>query len=111
MNEIKQGQTERGFRIAEFTDLYGKECSLQESSLADNAAVWFGCNKIGLKRFEQGRGWIDVELEQNAPYGNYHSANTRMHLSQDMVKALLPSLQYFAENGELPPVTPIAPEA
>lgn len=35
-------KTERGFKIGEFNDMDGKLCSLQESSLATEAAVWFG---------------------------------------------------------------------
>jgi hypothetical protein len=74
---------------------------LQESSLATEACVWLGCKEIGLKRFTPGLGWEDVPLEQN-PNGVYHNANTRMHLTQAMVRQLLPALQYFADHGELP---------
>lgn len=99
--EIKQGKTQRGFRVDEFVDLYGAECSLQESSLATESAIWFGCSKLGLEKFTPGKGWKDIELE-NDPHGIHHVANTRMHLNQEMVKALLPALLYFAEFGELP---------
>ena len=34
--------TPRGFRIGTFRDLYGQECSVQESSSAEYAAIWFG---------------------------------------------------------------------
>jgi hypothetical protein len=43
-----------------------------------------------------------VKLAQNAPHGVTYQANTRMHLTQAQVKALLPLLSHFAENGALP---------
>lgn len=96
-------KTNRGFTYGDFTDAYGKECSLQESSLAaEEGHVWFGCDEIELKRFEPGKGWTDVDLRMDGPNGVNHSANTRMHLSQSMVRELLPALQYFAETGRLP---------
>ena len=95
-------KTDRGFRIAEFTDHYKKRCSVQESSLASyEGHNWLGCDDIELKRFEPGHGWSDVALE-HTPMGVTHSANTRMHLSQSMVRDLLPLLQHFAETGDLP---------
>ena len=36
------GATGRGFELIEFTDLYGAKCSLQQSSLATEDALWFG---------------------------------------------------------------------
>lgn len=96
-------KTQRGFARGEFTDAYGVKCSLQESSIAaDEGHIWLGANDIGLKKFVPGDGWSDVVLQNDPPYGVCHSANTRMHLSQSMVRELLPALQYFAETGELP---------
>lgn len=94
---------DRGFYVGRWIDRYGAKCSIQESSLAaDEGHIWLGCDEIGLKRFEPGKGWSDVELEQNDPHGITHVANTRMHLSQSMVRDLLPLLQHFAEHGCLP---------
>jgi hypothetical protein len=96
-------KTNRGFSIHEFEDANGVECSLQESIAArDEGLIWLGCSKIGLKRFVPHEGWSDVELEHNPPYGVLHQANTRMHLTQSQVRALLPALAYFAEHGVLP---------
>lgn len=95
--------TSRGFRIDEFEDANGNECSLQISSAAgDEGFVWLGCNEIGLKRFVPYYGWTDVILEHNPPYGVLHVANNRMHLSQSQVRALIPALVHFAETGNLP---------
>lgn len=98
---MKEDKTPRGFDIIEFTDQNEVSCSLQKSSLAFTECIWLGCNDLGLKRFEAGKGWQDVILEEVHPSGPYHTANTRMHLNQEQVKKLLPYLQHFAETGEL----------
>jgi hypothetical protein len=95
------GTTSRGFDRLEFTDANGVKCSLQKSSIACQDLIWFGCNEIGLKRFTPHVGWADVALEQDLPYGVTHIANTRMHLSRDQIRDLLPFLIKFAETGEL----------
>lgn len=100
--KMKTKATQRGFLYNEFTDSNGTECSLQESSIATEARVWFGANEIGLQRFEPRIGWSEVKLTQDPPDGIIYSANTRMHLNQAMVKKLLPALQHFAETGYLP---------
>ena len=64
--------TQRGFTIAEFQDVYGSECSIHESSSGLEHCIWLGVH------------------------------TNRMHLNQEMVTALLPLLQHFAETGELP---------
>jgi hypothetical protein len=69
---IIEQTTHRGFLRFEFDDLYAKECSLQESSLATDRAIWFGVDEH------------------------------RMHLNQGQIEALLPLLEYFIENGRLP---------
>lgn len=102
MNDIKLDATNRGFMRGEFADSKGVACSIQESSLATESAIWLGCNEIGLQRFEPYKGWSEVALEQDAPHGIVHVANTRMHLTQEQVAALLPLLQHFVETGELP---------
>ncbi len=66
--------TARGFELIEFTDRNGQDCSLQQSSAADfqdpgTSAVWFGVGE------------------------------TRMHLSLEQVKELIPFLQAWVDNG------------
>jgi len=99
-------KTERGFGIIEFVDMYGKPCSLQKSSLATEDAVWLGVNdanpkimardahKYGIKTKER-TGWISYPVPDDV------SMTTRMHLTQDQVRELLPLLQRFVETGEL----------
>ena len=79
---VRFKHTNRGFHYCEFRDLYGSECSLQMSSLAGQRAIWFG---------------VDRDFDTRSADGGH-----RMHLTQDMVRALLPALQLFAETGELP---------
>ena len=64
--------TARGFRIVEFTDLYNKPCSLQESSLATDEAIWLGVH------------------------------GHRMHLNREQTAALLWPLLHFVLTGRLP---------
>jgi hypothetical protein len=103
VSDIPFEETNRGFLRGEFKDRNGVSCSLQESSIVDEeGCIWLGCNDIGLKKFEPGKGWSDVELQNDPPYGICHQANTRMHLTQTMVAELLPALAYFAAHGTLP---------
>lgn len=103
MIDIEVSTTPRGFALGRFEDSKGVACSIQESSIASYAAIWLGCEEIGLKRFEPGKGWRDVALEQDSPHGVAHIANTRMHLDQDQAAALIPLLQHFVEHGILTP--------
>lgn len=79
--ELKFEKTDRGFTRSDFKDKYGKECSIQESSLATEHCIWLGCNE-----------GVHVEGECCA----------RMHLTQAHVAILIPVLKFFAENGYLP---------
>lgn len=80
---MKIEKTSRGFAIVEFVDAYGKECSLQESSLVE-PHIWLGCKNNTQPHHVTG--------EMTSP---------RMHLSQQQVKELLPLLKKFAKTGEL----------
>jgi hypothetical protein len=103
--------TSRGFRINKFTDRYGKECSLQKSSSAMEDCVWLGINQpdpiiLARDALRLGRGdlvpggaavgWVPW------PLPNEVQVFTRMHLTQDQVRSLLPALQHFVDTGELP---------
>lgn len=66
--------TQRGFEIINFIDLYGENCSLQQSSRAEyeppgSSAIWLGLR------------------------------DKRMHLSLDQVKELIPLLTRWIETG------------
>ena len=70
--ELVPVTTGRGFGVRPFLDMYASACSVQESSLATDDALWLGVN------------------------------DNRMHLSRGQVVALLPLLQHFALTGMLP---------
>ena len=78
LSTLEKTITGRGFGLFQFRDKYGQECSLQDSSLATESAIWLG---------------VDVNLKGE-------EINERMHLTQEQVKALLPILTNFAETGE-----------
>jgi len=107
---LRVSKTERGFAIVEFKDRYGSECSLQKSSLATDDAIWFGVDdakpqimcsdaiRLGLrerKYTEDDNGWCDYKIP------NEVLLTTRMHLTVEQVKALLPFLKKFVRDGEI----------
>lgn len=92
--------TQRGFTKAVFTDRYGVECSIQESSLATEGAIWLGVEESNPRYLVPGQGWAPYEY----PEGFDIHTDTRMHLTQDHVKRLLPVMQHFARTGYLPEV-------
>lgn len=98
--------TERGFGIVEFTDRYGEGCSLQKSSLATEDAIWLGITdvkpkimasdaiRLGMDTGGQTTGWVEYPIPDEV------LLSSRMHLTQDQVKLLLPYLEKFAQTGE-----------
>ena len=94
LTTLKKNKTNRGFGIFTFRDRYGVKCSLQDSSLASEPAIWFGINDPEPKILKPGTGWVPFEIPEDV------LMSTRMHLTQEQVKALLPILTHFAETGE-----------
>lgn len=72
--------TNRGFDVAVFTDFYGSECSIQKSSLATEDCIWLGVDKH---------------------FNPENEGSSRMHLTREMVRELLPLLHQFEASGEL----------
>ena len=105
--QMKRTATERGFDLITFTDRYGTKCSLQKSSLATEDAIWLGpdnadpvvlhgnAKSLGVKT-DATSGWVPY------PVPDCVHMTTRMHLTIDQVKVLLPYLQHFVDTGELP---------
>lgn len=103
---IKRATTERGFSCICFRDRYDQPAIIQKSSLATEAAIWFGVVdadpqvmaadawKVGIDT-DAKCGWVAYEIPKEV------LLSTRMHLTQDQVKELLPILTHFAETGEL----------
>lgn len=94
-NDLTCTVTDRGFPVITFNDRYGETCSLQISSLiGEQVFCWFGVANPTIQAMEKGKGWHQVALPEGAVI------SSRMHLSQEQVRALLPHLQTFAESGE-----------
>lgn len=106
MSLIKEETTDRGFKLVIFEDLYKEKCSIQQSSIATEHAIWFGIDKInpvilagdairlGIKTDMVG-GWEKYPIPKEV------LLTSRMHLTQEQVKELLPYLQRFSETGEI----------
>ena len=85
MAKWKKTKTARGFTKYLFEDCYSGECSLQESSSADESRIWLG-------------------LEGDKPLThplNGASLGMRMHLNQKQAAKLAVKLAAFAETGVL----------
>ena len=105
--ELNPTKTNRGFDLIEFHDRYDLPCSIQKSSLATEDAIWFGVTEVEPKIMAQDAiklgfptngvtvGWVGFHVPEEV------LMSSRMHLTQDQVKALLPILQRFAATGEL----------
>jgi hypothetical protein len=91
---VEKTITDRGFGIIEFTDIYGKECSIQKSSLARADAIWFGISKVKAEIMTS-KGWENYEIPESV------CISTRMHLTREAVAELLPILTKFVETGEI----------
>jgi len=85
--------TPRGFQTVEFTDFYGNKCSIQESSVVPN--IWLGLNDIKLQTFQPHRGWVDYPIPDDVQVW------TRMHLSVEQARGLIPYLQNFVDGYAL----------
>ncbi len=101
--------TARGFAYYEFKDFYGETCSLQKSSLATEDCIWLGLDKPDIQEFFNApllKGmtskWLKINPEdlKHAPENTMHIFS-RMHLSREQVKKLLPILQRFVDTGEI----------
>jgi len=91
---MEMKKTERGFSVIEFPDRYGVGCSLQESS-ADEPCIWLGPNDANPQMLIPGKGWTPVAFPEDTLF------DTRMHLTQEQVKELLPHLKKFVETGSI----------
>lgn len=102
---MKARKTNRGFDIIESQDKGGHSFSIQKSSSDDNA-IWIGidnpkpqCMAMQAKSLgvdtNETTGWVDYPIPKAV------LLITRMHLSQEQVRELLPVLQKFVDTGEI----------
>lgn len=97
-------------RIYNFKDRYDQEFSIQKSSLATEDCIWFGINnanpqimssdatRMGLRERtfdERDNGWVAFEIPKEV------LLSTRMHLTREQIKELLPILEKFVKTGEI----------
>ena len=94
--------TIRGFELIKFQDSYGAKCSLQKSSSAEVDKIWLGIDEPEIKVMTTKQGWQDINLAHliGVPEKDL-LVSSRMHLSQDDVKKILPALIHFAEFGDV----------
>lgn len=97
MKPMEVTHTNRGFELIEFKDEYDIECSLQESSLASKRCIWLGCNKANPRVLVPGQSWQPVPMPAD------YIADTRMHLDEEQVKALIVHLQRWLDAGTFVP--------
>jgi hypothetical protein len=105
-DEIEIKATERGFPYAEFADHYGQSCSVQKSSLADEHCIWLGLNNANPQVMARDAAHVGLDTKETTgwvpyPIPSVVQLSTRMHLTQDQVRQLLPLLQRFVETGEI----------
>lgn len=111
---ITVSKNERGLMIGKFTDRYGMECSIQESSLATDTCLWLGLDAANPQIMAKdaaahgvdpgdGTGWVPYPIPKEVQLA------TRMHLTREMARDLIPLLESFARSGLLPNESPPAP--
>lgn len=108
LGEVDLKETERGFGIGKFEDRYGAECSIQVSSIATEDCIWLGVDDPDPRIMASQARDHGVETDQTTGWVKYPIPeevliNTRMHLSRENVKKLLPLLQRFVETGSIYP--------
>lgn len=104
---VSMDKTARGFAIGTFFDHYGKECSIQKSSVVEPDCIWLGLDHHHAEILASKAAAHGVETDQNCGWVPYPipkavSVHARMHLSREQVATLLPMLQHFVVHGELP---------
>lgn len=80
-------ETSRGFTRVSFKDHYDRDCTLQESSMVSQPAVWLGVEADQILR--------DMAAHPGS------EPRSRMHLSEEGVVNLLPHLLKFLAEGEI----------
>lgn len=103
---FKLEKTIRGFNLITFKDRYGDACQIQESSLASEPAIWFGVADANPKVMASQAASLGVNTAETCGWVPYPLPeevllSTRMHLTVDQVKSILPILENFVKTGEV----------
>lgn len=104
---LELSKTSRGFGKGKFTDAVGVACSIQDSSLATEAAIWFGVEEANPQKLE-GDKLVPVEppvkpIPITGWPGMNHDIlyNTRMHLTIRNVKTLIRNFEKFLVSKDV----------
>jgi hypothetical protein len=104
--KISKKVTARGFTYLQFKDSYDKLCTMQKSSLATDDAIWLGIDDADPKIMASQAASYGIKTEETCGWVPYPIPdavllNTRMHLTREQVKALLPALMHFVDTGDV----------
>lgn len=105
---FEQTTTQRGFIKLLFKDSYDKQCSLQESSNAEDDFIWLGLEdaeplimesdamKLGLlTKAGPPVGWVKYPIPEEV------LLHTRMHLNKEQAIVLGLKLLHFGTSGDI----------
>lgn len=107
MADLSVGKTNRGFGLGKFTDAKGQACSIQDSSLATRAAIWFGVEDANPQILVDGVLQSVPPPVESIPIPGWPNLtndilfNTRMHLSIRQVKTLIRNFNAYLVTGKV----------
>ena len=104
-------KNERGFEIQHFSDDYGIDCSIQESSAVE-AHIWLGVHRPRVYIAYKDAKAAGLDLKKDYPETNDYGVCTipipekaiiesRMYLNRTQARELAKKLNYFARTGML----------
>ena len=104
-------KNERGFEMQHFSDDYGIDCSIQESSAVE-AHIWLGVHRPRVYIAYKDAKAAGLDLKKDYPETNDYGVCTipipekaiiesRMHLNRTQARELAKKLNYFARTGML----------
>ncbi len=97
-------KTSHGFEIVKFKEANGEECSIQQSSAAEDDFIWLGivdanpqvlasqAHKFGVQTSET-TGWVKYPVPEDV------LMSTRMHLNRVQVENLISVLTCWLNSG------------
>jgi hypothetical protein len=91
---LKRTKTPRNFTKILFTDQHKKECSIQESSLTTLDCIWLGIEDANPQIITDA-GWKPYSIPDGV------LLSTRMLLTRNQVKEILPVLKKFVDKGKI----------
>jgi len=104
--KLDRHTTFKQLAIIKFKDRKNTQCSIQQSSYESKPAIWLGVDFANPQIMASDAKRLGIETDKKTGWINYPlppqvGLTTRMHLTQEQVKALLPTLIKFVEKGEI----------